>query len=389
MFEAANWNDTQPWLDTMHVCRRGHQITARVISEPGSARDHCPVCGSKTLTSCPKCQRSIPGYFHQPRVGGWTPVPIPAYCQCGEAFPWTSKPQVPGAQLAAIASKPRSRRRKLPPTTERQILLSSGRRCCICWGLDHKIATVRGQIAHLDHDRNNHDADNLAFLCLPHHDEYDSTPSQSKGLSRDEVRRYRASLYDAIANLTLTEEPDSEVLPASVSQSVQGNQNQVNQEISYYPRVVKKAIIQAGSEHVTDAQALKIREHVNELWKLEKQAGRSSTPGSWYAKLYKHFDVTSYKLVPATRFEEAIAWLQKQRSLLGPKLRRTNNAKWREGLYTGIWSRAKELGLGKPQVYSLAFERLHLNTPLESLTDLGERQLKALYDAVFALPRSN
>jgi hypothetical protein len=56
----------------------------------------------------------------------------------------------------------------------------------------------QGQIAHLDHDNTNYDPDNLAFLCLPHHDQYDSKTSQSKGLREGEVKGFRKELYDRI-----------------------------------------------------------------------------------------------------------------------------------------------------------------------------------------------
>src|SRR5688500_7944698 len=37
--------------------------------------------------------------------------------------------------------------------------------------------------------------DNLVFLCLEHHDEYDSTTRLSKGLREQEVRGWRDELY--------------------------------------------------------------------------------------------------------------------------------------------------------------------------------------------------
>jgi len=53
----------------------------------------------------------------------------------------------------------------------------------------------KGQIAHLNHDRSDSRFENLVFLCLEHHDEDDGQPSQSKGLTLEEVRSYRERLY--------------------------------------------------------------------------------------------------------------------------------------------------------------------------------------------------
>jgi hypothetical protein len=61
--------------------------------------------------------------------------------------------------------------------------------------LDDLETVRRGHIAHLNRDSSDSKFDNLVFLCLVHHDEYDSKPSQSKGFSVSEVREYRDRLY--------------------------------------------------------------------------------------------------------------------------------------------------------------------------------------------------
>jgi hypothetical protein len=53
----------------------------------------------------------------------------------------------------------------------------------------------------LDGDRSNSEISNLAFLCLRHHDQYDSRTSQSKGLTKDEVRTYRDRLYANLSSI--------------------------------------------------------------------------------------------------------------------------------------------------------------------------------------------
>lgn len=84
------------------------------------------------------------------------------------------------------------------------VLEKSGRRCGICYGLHGDSTCKRGQIAHLDHNHQNNKVDNLAFLCLEHHDEYDTRYSQSKSWTIQEVKRYRDSLYEEIAKLRNT-----------------------------------------------------------------------------------------------------------------------------------------------------------------------------------------
>jgi hypothetical protein len=78
---------------------------------------------------------------------------------------------------------------------ESDVLLASRRRCCVCVFLLDREDVRKGQLAHLNGDSSRSSFDNLVWLCLEHHDEFDSRPSQSKGLTTREVRQYRESLY--------------------------------------------------------------------------------------------------------------------------------------------------------------------------------------------------
>lgn len=82
---------------------------------------------------------------------------------------------------------------------EAKILLTSRRRCCICFGLNRDTAIKQGQIAHLDRNSSNSVLDNLAFMCFDHHDQYDSTTRQSKNFTPPEVKEFRSELHKAVA----------------------------------------------------------------------------------------------------------------------------------------------------------------------------------------------
>jgi len=73
-----------------------------------------------------------------------------------------------------------SPRTSIPKTTETEVLLASKRRCCLCIGLFGSEEIRKGQTAHLNHDASNSRFDNLVFLCLEHHDEFDGRTSQSE-----------------------------------------------------------------------------------------------------------------------------------------------------------------------------------------------------------------
>ncbi len=90
-------------------------------------------------------------------------------------------------------------RRPITKATETTVLLKSRRRCCICFGLNRDLKLKSGQLAHLNQRHDDNREENLAYLCLDHHDEYDSRTSQRKGLTEAEVRAYRDELYERLA----------------------------------------------------------------------------------------------------------------------------------------------------------------------------------------------
>jgi len=88
-----------------------------------------------------------------------------------------------------------SSRKRIQTGVETSVLLLSGRKCCLCVYLFKRDGVAKGQIAHLNHDPSDPRFENLVYLCLEHHDEYDGRTSQSKGYTAAEVREYRDKLY--------------------------------------------------------------------------------------------------------------------------------------------------------------------------------------------------
>lgn len=91
-------------------------------------------------------------------------------------------------------------RKPIPESTQVAIFLKSRRRCCLCFGLNGHDVVKKGQLAHLDGDNTNFAEENLVFLCLEHHDEYDTVPRLTKKLREAEVKKWREDLYRHNAN---------------------------------------------------------------------------------------------------------------------------------------------------------------------------------------------
>ena len=93
------------------------------------------------------------------------------------------------------------KRKRKPPTkaTEEAVLSKCRRRCALCYSFDdNDKADLQGQLAHISDDRSDSSEENLAYLCLRHHDIYDSKRSQSKGITEGELKRAKSCLEQYI-----------------------------------------------------------------------------------------------------------------------------------------------------------------------------------------------
>src|SRR5713101_8106635 len=99
--------------------------------------------------------------------------------------------------MATRTTKPP--RKPVPSKNETAVLIKSARRCPLCFHLNGDLTEKVGQIAHLDDDRTNGAEDNLAWMCMPHHSQYDSTTSQHKNYTFAEIKELRSKLYEVIA----------------------------------------------------------------------------------------------------------------------------------------------------------------------------------------------
>lgn len=163
--------------------------------------------------------------------------------------------------------------------------------------------------------------------------------------------------------------------------TVIGHRNKVvvaGRDLIQTEKVVRKNEITPDERHITGDQATRLRELNAEL--AEYLANETGKPNfaAGFQILTKEFGVSSYLLIPRDRFADAVSLLQQRRAMNRGKLRSRNPAAYKQDFYRGIWTRAKELGWEKPQVYQFAFEKLALKKPISSLKALGPNQVKSL-----------
>lgn len=175
-----------------------------------------------------------------------------------------------------------------------------------------------------------------------------------------------------------------------IDQSITGNNNvQVgvnNGQIIHTKKVkVTTEVLHAPGQHITDTQALQIREKITEIAGMV--ATNKGSIGSMikkeYNAFYNQFGCTSYKLLPSDKFDEAITWLAKRTAYHGKKnLRHGDTPEWRKKQYTAINTRARQLGMDRDKMILFAQDKLELKEPLESIKDLSDTRLQKLYNFI-------
>ena len=171
--------------------------------------------------------------------------------------------------------------------------------------------------------------------------------------------------------------------------NIQGDNNQVAGR-DIVNNINRKEVIvrpfQPGPEHISSVQAKKLQDLIYKVADREA-AGDLDKIGSkrakWWTRLRNHYGVSTYREIPYYRVEDDINWLQQQIAINRPKIRRADTQSGLNDHYKGIWAKARELNMPKGEVYALVKERLEKQ--VVSLKQLGERDLKKLYQIIMKL----
>ncbi len=166
----------------------------------------------------------------------------------------------------------------------------------------------------------------------------------------------------------------------SNKQSIKGNNNtQVAGDYIKTEKIVKKTeIIYDKNEYISDSQAKEIRDYVLDI------AQRTKSYRKEYNALYDKFKITSYKLLPKDKFDEAIKFLKRRKAIYRPKLRKIDESKLRKEYYAGIYARAKQLNMNKEDILNFAITSLDIKTEITSLKQLSNTRLKKLHKKIFS-----
>lgn len=151
----------------------------------------------------------------------------------------------------------------------------------------------------------------------------------------------------------------------------------------------------ANESHVTEDQRAELRRiHEEIVDRLTAKTGKLSDEeakekkGKWFgivwAQFHDEFGTREHGLqsLPREKFGEAKSWLLQYRASKDKNFKRVNPQQYRNTLTKTIYSLIGELGWTKDQLYQFAADKLEYAEAIESLNDLGNRQLETVRDRV-------
>ncbi len=191
----------------------------------------------------------------------------------------------------------------------------------------------KGQIAHLDRKPSNNKLDNLCFLCLDHHNEYDSTPSQSRKFNIAEITEYRDNLYafiqDQISNPKIAKGDSDQ----GDSQSCTFELYERRLKIYYGIKALLDKIIATDGVELADFRAFSTNTEEayflfdeafnNFLSEIYRKAARLHTTG----KKLKHLPAGAERSTVCEEEEKIINWISESYSELRKKMKKFTNVR--------------------------------------------------------------
>jgi hypothetical protein len=147
-------------------------------------------------------------------------------------------------------------------------------------------------------------------------------------------------------------------------------------DINYSPKQINRTEFTPDERHISSAQAVRIKGLVDELVDMDASAGKDKGKSyqKWWTMFNKTFKITTYRELPAEKFDAAVQFLQQAKARNLPKIRRKDNELWRKQHYKTIFGiGGKALGWSDEQIH--AFASLKLKKTVTSMADVGEQDL--------------
>ena len=140
---------------------------------------------------------------------------------------------------------------------------------------------------------------------------------------------------------------------------------------------VQRIVIQPGDDVISEAQKVTIAVAREEWLQLHEEIkGKPLDPRTAWVRINRAGGATSYHLIPAARFEQAMAFIRKEMAILrSAKKAPAKDVQWRSKRIGAIKARCTNQ-LGDPEAYKQYIKR-RFNA--ESLGELATDDLQATY----------
>ena len=193
--------------------------------------------------------------------------------------------------------------------------------------------------------------------------------------------------FNVAASQSIDGDRNLQVSGKTANQKIKGNGNvQIAGDANFVNTAIKlKQEAVPGPEHISEAQAVVIREKISKIVDLEKNAKRKPRgyQAVWNAFKSK-FGLTEYKFLQAELFGQAVNWLDQEVGRLSSSTGARKSPNWRKNKYAYISINVKQLGINP------AYRRYLLNNfGVNSASELDDESLERAYRWVASRKRSS
>jgi hypothetical protein len=233
------------------------------------------------------------------------------------------------------------------------------------------------------------------YLCAKLRSDPEATQAVELATAKPESLLRKAVLAETCADHGLERDPElaehieklAAMLPAfttsHVAQTVEvsGRGNSVRvagRDLIHTAKFVRRNTITPDERHMSFAQREELRALIREV--AQRLAGNDGEAdfAAVHRRLQWRFQVTSYLLLPAEKFEEAMSFLKQLRAMNRARLRRRDPDTYTRDLCRTIFAAARELGWEHAHICQFAVTDLGLLNEITSLKELTPFQLRKL-----------
>ncbi len=183
-------------------------------------------------------------------------------------------------------------------------------------------------------------------------------------------------------DINSTGAPTVDVQTITGGTNIIGNQGEINIQLGATPPARPQVIVQPGPQHISEDQKAILKALCEEWVALHATLKkRPLTYGAAWGRINKAAGTTSYSLILKERFDDAVAFIQREKAVLrNMRSAPSKDDAWRTKRIAAIKARCKNQ-LHDPDFYKPYIKK---NFKADSLTSLATDELQRTYAYIMA-----